>query len=298
MPADDPEVTIRALADPHRRALLDALREADGRPVRELESVLPELGRHAVLKHLRVLADAELVTTRKVGRSRYVQLNPVPIVDLARRWLDDYAAVAGLALSRLRDHVESDLANQGATMPDTTVPDTTVPNTTVPNAASTTAEPPTNVSNANEPTTRTLVATVVISAPPQQVWAAMTDPEQTRRWFFGGLVRSDWSVGAPIEWLDADGASLIAGEITAIEPEVRLAHTFRATWSAETAADPASHYEWALQQLQPDVTRVTVTHTDVPVGTPTEQQVDGGTSLVISSLKTFVETGRTMPGMG
>jgi hypothetical protein len=46
------------------------------------------------------------------------------------------------------------------------------------------------------------------------------------------------------------------------------------------------------------LTRVTVTHTNVPAGTATAEQVDGGTSLVISSLKTFVETGRTLPGMG
>lgn len=264
---DELDRTVRALADPHRRALLDALRERDGRAVRELEPVLPGLGRHAVLKHLRLLEEAGLVTSRKVGRSRIVQLNPTPIVDLARRWLDDYAAFAGLALARLRDHVESD------------------PERSTGGAMSTT-------------TTRALVATVVIEATPDRIWRAMTDPAESSRWFFGGLVRSDWQVGGPIEWVDADGGSLIAGEITAIEEGVRLAHTFSATWSPETAADPTSDYEWLLEPMGPELTRVTVTHTNVPEGTPTAEQVDGGTSLVISSLKTFVETGRTMPGMG
>lgn len=159
--------TVRALADEHRRAILDALRVEDGRPVRELERVLPAIGRHAVLKHLRVLENAELVTTRKVGRSRFVQLNPTPIVELATRWLDDYAAFAGLALTRLLHRVESDPTRrpQGDTMP--------------------TTEP------------RTLIATIVIEATSARVWQALTDPEQTSRWFFGGLVRSDWNVGSP-----------------------------------------------------------------------------------------------------
>ncbi len=260
----DLDATIRALTDPHRRALLDALRTQDGVPVRDLEAALPELGRHAVLKHLRVLEASELVTTRKVGRSRFVHLNPTPIVELARRWLDDYSAFAGLALTRLRDHLEPERTNSGETMSNT----------------------------------RTLVATIVIEATPERVWQAIVDPEQSRRWFFGGLVRSDWQVGASIEWVDADGASLIAGEITALEEGVRLAHTFSATWSPETAADPISAYEWLLEPLGEGLTRVTVTHTGVPAGTAPENQVDGGTSLVISSLKTFVETGRTMPGMG
>lgn len=266
MDDDELDRTVRALADPHRRALLDALRERDGRTVSDLEPVLPKLGRHAVLKHLRQLEEAGLVTTRKVGRSRFVQLNPLPAVELARRWLDEYSAFAGLALARLRDYVESN--------------------------------PEPNTGGAMPTTSRTLVATVVIEATPDRIWQAMVEPDQSRRWFFGGVVHSDWQVGDPIEWVDADGASLIAGQITAIEPGTRLAHTFRATWSPETGADPASEYEWRLEPMGDSLTRVTVTHSEVPQGTPTAEQVDGGTSLVISSLKTFVETGRTMRGMG
>ncbi|GAA3933681.1 ArsR/SmtB family transcription factor [Microbacterium soli] len=264
MPAPDAERTLRALVEPHRRALLDALRAEDGRSVGELESAVPELGRHAVLKHLRILEDAGLVSTRKVGRRRLVHLDPTPLVDLARRWLDDYSAFAGLALTRLRDHLESGRRIEGVRMSET----------------------------------KTLVATIVIEATPERVWSALTDPEQSRRWFFGGLVRSDWGVGDAIQWRSADGAVLIAGEITAIERGALLAHTFRALWSKETAADPASHYEWRLEALGEAMTRVTVTHTGVTAGSATHLQADGGTSLVISALKTFIETGRTMPGMG
>lgn len=146
--------------------------------------------------------------------------------------------------------------------------------------------------------TLTLVVTLVIEATPDRVWQALIDPDRSRRWWFGGRVHSDWRVGGPIAWLDADGRSLIVGELTAVEPVERLAHTFSATWSPETAADPTSHYEWLLTPMGEHLTRVTLTHADVPVGTPTAEQVDGGNSLVLSSLKTYLETGRTMPGMG
>jgi uncharacterized protein YndB with AHSA1/START domain/DNA-binding transcriptional ArsR family regulator len=257
--------TIRALADAHRRALLDSLRADDGQSVSQLQTALPMLGRHAVLKHLRVLEEAELVTTHKVGRRRVVHLNPPPIVELAQRWLDDYAAFTGTALTRLRDHLETERTAEGATM---------------------------------STETKTLVASIVIEASPDRVWHALTDPDQSRRWFFGGLVQSSWKIGEPIEWVNAAGDSLIAGTITDLVPGERLAHTFSATWSPETAADPVSNYEWVLTPMGDSLTRVTVPHTNVPAGTATAEQVDGGTSLVISSLKTFVETGRTLPGMG
>ena len=79
-----------ALASAHRRQLLDALRERDGRTLGELEGCLP-LSRFAVMKHLGVLEDAGLVITRKVGREKRHFLNPIPIQQLSDRWIDKYA---------------------------------------------------------------------------------------------------------------------------------------------------------------------------------------------------------------
>src|SRR5262245_27811407 len=106
------ETVIAAIADPSRRALLDALRRRDGQTVTELGVCLPQLGRHAVLKHLGVLESCDLVVTRKIGRQRYCYLNPVPIVELARRWLDSYTAFWAGGLTDLKARLES----QGATM--------------------------------------------------------------------------------------------------------------------------------------------------------------------------------------
>ena len=85
----DDEV-FRALADASRRTLLDRLFERDGQTLGELEAALPGMTRFGVMKHLRVLEAAGLVTSRKVGRERHHYLNPVPIRRIHDRWLDRY----------------------------------------------------------------------------------------------------------------------------------------------------------------------------------------------------------------
>jgi DNA-binding transcriptional ArsR family regulator len=112
------ENVIAAIADPSRRALLDALRQRDGQTVTELGACQPQLGRHAVLKHIRVLESCDLVVIRKFGRQRYCYLNPVPIVGLARRWLDSYTAFWAGSLIDVRTRLES----EGATVSTTPAP--------------------------------------------------------------------------------------------------------------------------------------------------------------------------------
>ena len=97
---------IAAIADPTRRRLLDALRATDGLSVTELTEAVVPLGRHVVLKHVRVLEAAGLVVTRKAGRQRLCYLNAVPIVQLAERWIDDFGVRAAAGLTALKRHLE------------------------------------------------------------------------------------------------------------------------------------------------------------------------------------------------
>src|SRR3712207_7155501 len=100
----DDEV-FRALSDAGRRTLLDRLFERDGQTLGELEQALPHMTRFGVMKHLRVLEGAGLVTSRKVGRERHHYLNPVPIRRVHDRWLDRYRARAADALiDRSEEH--------------------------------------------------------------------------------------------------------------------------------------------------------------------------------------------------
>ena len=102
---DDDHLVFRALADPTRRLLLDRLFERDGRTLTELESEL-EMSRFGVMKHLRVLEDAGLVTTRKVGRNKHHFLNPVPIRLIHDRWIDKYTEPRVSALAELKTRLE------------------------------------------------------------------------------------------------------------------------------------------------------------------------------------------------
>src|SRR6185312_9159419 len=75
---EDDDRVFKALADPTRRLLLDRLFERDGRTLTELEAHV-EMTRFGVMKHLRVLEEAGLVVSRKVGREKLHHLNPMPI---------------------------------------------------------------------------------------------------------------------------------------------------------------------------------------------------------------------------
>ena len=86
---DDDDRVFKALADPTRRFLLDLLFARDGRTLTELESEL-DMTRFGVMKHLRVLEDADLVVTRRSGREKLHFLNPVPIRQIHDRWIDKY----------------------------------------------------------------------------------------------------------------------------------------------------------------------------------------------------------------
>jgi len=84
-------LVFKALADGTRRALLDALFTRDGQTVVALCERCPEMTRFGVMKHLGLLEAANLVTTRREGRTKLHFLNPIPIQQLAERWITKYA---------------------------------------------------------------------------------------------------------------------------------------------------------------------------------------------------------------
>jgi DNA-binding transcriptional ArsR family regulator len=98
---------FRALADPTRRSLLDELFERDGQSLSELERRLP-MTRFGVMKHLKLLEEAGLVTTRKRGREKLHFLNPVPIRLIHDRWVSKYSEPWVSALSELKKDLEEE----------------------------------------------------------------------------------------------------------------------------------------------------------------------------------------------
>jgi len=100
---------FKALADPSRRHLLDVLRKRDGQTLGELCAEL-DMTRFGAMKHLRVLEDAGLLTTQKIGREKLHYLNPVPIQLLYDRWVSKYAQPFTRGLAKLKRDLEEDSA--------------------------------------------------------------------------------------------------------------------------------------------------------------------------------------------
>lgn len=82
---------FKALNDPNRRALLDALRQRDGQTLQELEEGL-EMTRFGVMNHLKVLEAAALIATRKKGRFKHHYLNALPLQEVLDRWIEPFLA--------------------------------------------------------------------------------------------------------------------------------------------------------------------------------------------------------------
>ena len=99
------DAVFKAMADPTRRQLLDRLFERDGQTLTALEQALP-MTRFGVMKHLKVLQQANLVTTRRSGREKLHYLNPVPIQLVYERWVSKYAQPVAAGLVGLKHELE------------------------------------------------------------------------------------------------------------------------------------------------------------------------------------------------
>lgn len=251
------ESVFRALADPSRRRLLDLLFERDGRTLTELESELP-MTRFGAMKHLRILEEAGLITTRKVGREKLHYLNPVPIQLISDRWINKYSAVRASALADLKKALEGDLIMTTDVKP-------------------------------------RIVNQIIVNAPQQRVWEAITTPEFTARYYYGCTLQTDLTPGSPFIYRMQDGSPIVEGEVILSDPPHRLAHTYHSLWPPMNE-DAPTKVTWELEPLSGGVTRVTVVHEDFEGETATYQGLQsGGWAWILSNMKTLLETGEPMP---
>ncbi len=100
------ETVWRALASPHRRKLLDLLRDG-ARTTGELSKEMSDLSRFGVMQHLSVLEEAHLVLVRREGRSRFNYLNPAPIQQVYERWMRSGSSIAAETAQHLKRYAES-----------------------------------------------------------------------------------------------------------------------------------------------------------------------------------------------
>jgi uncharacterized protein YndB with AHSA1/START domain/predicted transcriptional regulator len=246
------EKVFKALADRTRRKLLDALRKRDGQTLTELEERF-EMTRFGVMKHLRLLEDAGLVVTRKVGREKLHYLNPVPIRSIQDRWISKYAEPWAASLTDLKNMLEETMETKPSHLFQT-----------------------------------------YIRTTPELLWRAITTPEETKRYFFGSSVQSDWKAGSPISYVGDTGAHDLDGRILEIDPPRKLVVTFEMTHNPEASKDRPSRVTWEIEQ-QGALCLLTVLHDDFDGQTATWRAVRGGWPYILSNLKTVLETGEPLP---
>ena len=135
------------------------------------------------------------------------------------------------------------------------------------------------------------VYSVYIKASPERVWQAITDGDETVRYYFGTRVRSTWEAGAPINYDYPDGSVAADGEVVEVEPGRWVVMMFHPRWDPGIEADGPVRMTWAIEPGEDGgPTRLTVTSALRP-GSKTEGEFSGGVVFIVSGLKTFLETG-------
>ena len=137
---------------------------------------------------------------------------------------------------------------------------------------------------------------IYIKAAPERVWDAITDPDIRAKYNFGAGVRSDWRPGSPLSFGSPGASGLLGeGEVLEVDPPRRLVHTMIAMWDADVQDEGFSRITWELAAVG-DSTHVTVTHDQMRDGA--NEQLYGGWPMILSGLKTWLESGEllTTPG--
>jgi len=256
-PMDEMDAVFKALADPTRRRVLDALFQDDGQTLSALESRLP-MTRFGVMKHLRVLEEARLITTRRRGREKLHFLNPVPIRLIHDRWVSKFAAPWAAALSALKQDLEQDLDVKERRLEK--------------------------------------VFEIYIKTTPERLWEAITSAEMRRTYWFGVGVTSDWTPGSRYEATHPQGATpIFAGENLEVDPPRRLVQTYMAQWSEDAQREGTSRVTWEIEPIG-DSCKLTVIHDQLREGA--SEAIYGGWPQVLSGLKTLLETGESLTTPG
>ena len=249
-PGVDEDRVFKALADPTRRALLDALFRRDGQTLLGLSGQF-DMTRVGVAKHLGVLEDAGLVVSRRRGREKLHYLNPVPVRQAHDRWVSKYTAPWAAGLLDFKHELEQTMEK---------------------------------------------VFEIYIRTTPERLWAAITDPDVRARFHFGNRIDADWSAGGRYVVTNpmAEGP-LVEGENLEVDPPRRLVQTMRALWDDDALAAITSRVSWEIEPVG-DSCRLVVVHDQLPDGA--DAQLYGGWPMILSGLKTWLETGEelTTPG--
>jgi uncharacterized protein YndB with AHSA1/START domain/DNA-binding transcriptional ArsR family regulator len=141
---------------------------------------------------------------------------------------------------------------------------------------------------------------IYIKTTPERLWEAITNPEQRAKYTFGVRVESDWKPGSPYQGKAGSATvsptmTIMEGENLEVDPPRRLVQSFNAMWSDDVKSEGTSRVTWEIEQIE-DSCRLTVTHDQLREGA--NDELYGGWPMILSGLKTLLETGETLTTPG
>jgi len=205
------DTVFKALADPHRRRLLDVLFQQDGQTLTELCEFLP-MTRYGVMKHLQVLEDAGLISTQKEGREKHHYLNAIPIQEVYDRWVSKYAQPWAQSLTGIKFALEYE------TM-------------------------------VNQSTHRMQI--FIRTTPQKLWNALTDGQITQQYYVMNSRVESTWEPGAPYQYINAAGQVMIHGTVKEFDPYNRLVMTFIADWLPEEERGDETLVTYEIEPIGP-----------------------------------------------
>jgi uncharacterized protein YndB with AHSA1/START domain len=136
---------------------------------------------------------------------------------------------------------------------------------------------------------------IYIRTTPERLWEAITDREMRAKYSFGVEIQSDWSAGSRYESGVPGAIDIATGENVEVDPPRRLVQTMTALWSDEVRAVGETRVIWEIEPVGSSC-RLRVTHDELPAGANSE--VYGGWPMILSGLKTLLETGELLDTPG
>jgi uncharacterized protein YndB with AHSA1/START domain len=137
---------------------------------------------------------------------------------------------------------------------------------------------------------------IYIKTTPERLWEAITSSEMRQKYTFGVGITSEWTNGSPYRAAHAaSGTPISEGENLEVDPPRRLVQSFRALWGEDVAAEGTSRVTWEIEPVG-DSCRLVVTHDQL--AEDANDQLFGGWPMILSGLKTLLETGETLTTPG
>ena len=148
-----------------------------------------------------------------------------------------------------------------------------------------------------EDTTMEKIFEIYIKTSPERLWEAITNPDLRRKYTFGLTVESVWKTGSHYRGITPQTPQLtiIEGDNLEVDPPRKLVQSFNALWSDDVKSEGTSRVTWQIEQIA-DSCRLSVTHDQLREGANGE--IYGGWPMILSGLKTLLETGETLTTPG